>query len=160
MHTEYLNAYIYPVLLIAACLLATACATGVNITSEWAQKVESGEYGWIDFNTGDTKNLDGYPQEQIDHLKGSLYPNYTQRCFEQLRDYGSGVTADIQFLISPQGHIQQFEIVSSRARECARNVIEALSTFSFSGATRNGNPVTAVGSYSVDLPSASSGYGN
>lgn len=153
MHTEKSKRAVFPLLLIAACMLATSCSTSGNIAEEWTRKVEAGEYGWINFNSGETKNLDFYPQDRIEFLQNTLYPDYSQRCLTELRDYTDEVSVEIRFLLGPEGRAEQFVMVSEKARTCGRDVIEALSSFSFDPARRDGQAVRAVGVYTHILSS-------
>lgn len=134
-------------------LLLGGCASTAGLAEEWAKRVEAGEYGWIDFNTGETKNLDSYPRERIEFLQNTLYPEYSQRCLTELRDYTGEVAVEIRFLLGPEGRAEQFVMVSERARTCGRDVIEALSSFSFDPARRDGQAVRAVGVYTHTLSS-------
>lgn len=138
-------------------LLLGGCAPSEELRKEWAKKVESGEYGWIDFNSGETRNLDSYPQARVEMLRNTLYPEYSQDCFEQLRDYGGRVSVEIHFLLSRTGHPSRFIIVSDRAVACSRDVVDALRSFSLLPGRRDGEPVVSVGEYTHTL-SPAGGY--
>lgn len=146
-----------PLLLFCLLFLQVGCAPTETIRSEWAGKVDSGEYGWINYNDGETRNLDSYMQSPAQRLQNDLEPEYSARCLAQLRELAAEVSIEIHFLLSERGHPLRFLTISDRVRACSRDVIETMSTFSFRPGLRNGEPVITVGEYSLRL-SAKSGY--
>ncbi|MDZ7773031.1 MAG: hypothetical protein U5K31_09895 [Balneolaceae bacterium] len=140
-----------PTLLLGLLLLLTGCAPTAEVRDEWADKVTSGTYGWINFNTGEVKNPDPYPPSRIDYLRGNLYPEYSQQCLQQLRSLTGAVTVEIHFLLTEQGHPGQFITMSDTPATCNRDIIDALRTLSFQPGVRDGEPVASVGEFALRL---------
>lgn len=140
-------------------LSLSGCFPSEQILDEWEEQVEAGEYGWIDFNTGDTKNLDSYSESKLEMLRTNFYPDYSQQCMRQMRDHTKEVIIEIRFLLSRKGYPGQFITISEEAPACSNDIIDELREFPFAPALRNGEPVVAVGVFAHQL-TPGGGYGN
>lgn len=140
-------------------LTLSGCFPSEQILVEWEERVEAGEYGWIDFNTGEVKNMDSYSESKLEMLRAGFYPEYSQHCLSQLRNYYQELSIEIRFRLSKSGHPAQFITVSDQASACSSDIVGALRAFPFAPALRDGEPVAAVGVYTHQL-AAKGGYRN
>lgn len=146
-------------LLGALLLILSGCFPSEQILDEWEERVEAGEYGWIDFKTGEVKNMDSYSESRIEMLRTDFYPDHSQHCMKQMRDHTKEVIIEIRFLLSRKGYPGQFITVSEEAPACSNDIIDELREFPFAPALRNGEPVPAVGVFTHQL-TPGGGYRN
>lgn len=129
--------------------LAPGCTSTEDLLGEWNRGVEEGTYGWMNFNTGDYRNLDLPPQPEGGALATDSRVNQSARCLARIIEYNRQLDVVVRFLIDREGKPTDHVAINAEAGACGADAVRALAGMRFEPGYRAGRRIPVVGEYTV-----------
>lgn len=133
---------------IVVIIILSGCSSKKKVIDQWEQRVDGGEYGWIDLNTLNYRNLDIPPEfeKPLDEEIKLLYQS--NECAQFLSESEGDVEIIYHFMIDRTGKLKQL-IRTRGPHTCGKELDRFVSRMKFSPGYKNGCEIPVVAKYSI-----------
>lgn len=130
-------------------LFAAGCTSTDELTQKWMQKVDTGEYGYVNFKKKEYRNIDIPPEPLSGFDTKRMSITEPVKCLARLVNKGEKVNIVLQFLIEKDGTTRDHRELSGEIQGCEYDALKIVEEARFRPAFKNGKPIPVVALFTI-----------